>query len=289
MWSKSSFAKPMQTISKCISFTVDCSRFQVIDRLVRGGPHDDHRCRRLGLPVAAEAEHTAPYSTELVGIVPDLFAPRPPAETLQTAVSLARRTFGCDGAGVVLTVKGGGTTAAVAAGLDADRADIMQVEYREGPAIEAITERGAVVSAELRFDSRWRFWGPKAADLGFRSVWSVALADHGPFGALTLYSRRPSFFRSESPAPELSFAQQVSVAIAFAVEREHLVRARDSRWIVGQAQGILMERYQITAEQAFAVLRRYSSHLNQKLRLVAERIVDERTLPELELRDQLVR
>jgi hypothetical protein len=199
-------------------------------------------------------------------------------------VNLARRTFGCDGAGVVLTTKGGGFAAAVESGSDAVRADAMQVQYHQGPAFEAIAGRRPVVSPELRFDGRWRFWGPKAADLGFRSAWSLTLGDSAPFGALTLYSRHPSFFRGESLAPGLSFAQQVSVAITVAVEREQLVRARDSRAIVGQAQGILMERYQITAEQAFALLRRYSSHLNQKLRLVAERVVNERSLPELALK-----
>ena len=219
-----------------------------------------------------------------VGIVPDLFAPTRPTETLQTVVSLARRTFGCDGAGVVLTARGGGATAAVASGSDAVQADAMQVEYHQGPAFEAIAGRRPVVSPELRFDGRWRFWGPKAAELGFRSVWSLSLGDNIPYGALTLYSRHPSFFRDVSLAPELSFAQQVSVAVAVAVEREQLVRARDSRAIVGQAQGILMERHQITAEQAFALLRRYSSHLNQKLRLVAERIVTDRSLPELRLK-----
>jgi AmiR/NasT family two-component response regulator len=50
---------------------------------------------------------------------------------------------------------------------------------------------------------------------------------------------------------------------------------------VGQAQGILMERYSIDAGQAFTVLRRYSSHLNRKLRLVAEDIVKSRELPEV--------
>ena len=227
---------------------------------------------------------TSASTARLVGIVPDLFAPTRPAETLQTVVSLARRTFGCDGAGVVLTAKGGGSTAAVASGSDAVQADAMQVEYHQGPAFEAIAGRRPVTSSELRFDSRWRFWSPKAADLGFRSVWSLTLGDDVPFGALTLYSRRPSFFRGESLIPELSFAQQVSVAITVAVEREQLVRARDSRGIVGQAQGILMERYQITADQAFALLRRYSSHLNQKLRLVAEQIVNDRSLPELKLK-----
>jgi GAF domain-containing protein len=227
------------------------------------------------------ADSARAYPPLSVGIARDLFAPSRPAETLQTVVRLARRTFGCDGAGVVLTAKGGGFTAAAASGSDAALADAMQVEYHQGPALEAIAGWRPAVSAELRFDSRWRFWGPMTADLGFRSVLSLPLADGNPFGALTLYSRHPTFFRIGSLATKLSFAQQVSVAIAIAVEREQLVRARDSRGIVGQAQGILMERYQISAEQAFALLRRYSSHLNQKLRLVAERIIADRSLPEL--------
>ena len=79
-----------------------------------------------------------------------------------------------------------------------------------------------MVSDELRFDSRWRFWAPQAADLGFRSVLSLALTDGDPFGAITLYSKRPSFFGTESLAPGLAFAEEASIAITTAVEREQL-------------------------------------------------------------------
>jgi hypothetical protein len=109
----------------------------------------------------------------------------------------------------------------------------------------------------------------------------LALADNTPSGALTLYSRVPSFFRNESIAVELGLVQRLSIAIAAAVEREQLIQARESRAIVGQAQGILMERYQISAEQAIAMLRRHSSLRNRKLRLVAEEVVRDRKLPEL--------
>ena len=234
--------------------------------------------------IASAPRRTADQATstgDLVGMVPDLFAPTRPAETLRTVVSLARRTFGCDGAGVVLAARGGGATAAAASGSDAVQADAMQVEYHQGPAFVAMAVGHPVDSPELRFDGRWRFWGPKAVDLGFRSVWSLNLGDGVPFGALTLYSRRPSFFQGRSPAPDLSFAQQVSVAITVAVEREQLVRARNSREIVGRATGILMERYGVTADEAIGMLRRYSSHSNQKLRLIAERVVSDRTFPEL--------
>jgi uncharacterized protein YigA (DUF484 family) len=226
-------------------------------------------------------DQAAVHQPDLAATLPDLFAPARPAGTLQAVVDLARRAFGCDGAGIILTNEDGGFGAAMASGRDAARAEIMQVEDHQGPAFGAIAGWQPVASSELRFDSRWRFWGPKAADLGFRSVMSLALTDGDTFGALTLYSRRPSHFAADSAAAS-TFAQQASLAIAVAVEREQLERARDSRAIVGQAQGILMERYQTTADQAFAVLRRYSSHTNQKLRLVAEQLVADRTLPDLE-------
>ena len=54
----------------------------------------------------------------------------------------------------------------------------------------------------------------------------------------------------------------------------HMLRAVESRTIVGQATGILMERYGLCPERAFDVLKRISSHSNTKLRLVAEHLVE---------------
>jgi AmiR/NasT family two-component response regulator len=53
-----------------------------------------------------------------------------------------------------------------------------------------------------------------------------------------------------------------------------LQAALSTREVIGQAQGILMERERISATQAFDVLRRASQHLNRKLRDVAQDLVD---------------
>ena len=109
------------------------------------------------------------------------------------------------------------------------------------------------------------------------------MTDGDPFGAVTLYSRRPSFFRTGSLAPGLGFAQQASIAITVATERERLIEAADSRGIIGQAQGILMERYHVGPDQAFAVIRRASAALNQRLRSIAERIIGGRSLTDIDV------
>ena len=49
--------------------------------------------------------------------------------------------------------------------------------------------------------------------------------------------------------------------------------------LIGQAQGILMERYKVTAERAFAVLSRVSQETNVKVRDVAQRLIDTRETP----------
>ena len=54
----------------------------------------------------------------------------------------------------------------------------------------------------------------------------------------------------------------------------NLQAALATREMIGQAQGILMERERITPDQAFDILRRASQHLNVKLRDVAQSLVD---------------
>jgi AmiR/NasT family two-component response regulator len=75
------------------------------------------------------------------------------------------------------------------------------------------------------------------------------------------------------------FAQHASVALATAKREEGLRVAIDTRHLIGQAQGILMERFGLTADKAFSVLRRYSQDHNVKLRDLAEELVNTRELP----------
>ncbi len=62
-------------------------------------------------------------------------------------------------------------------------------------------------------------------------------------------------------------------------EVEQLRVAVEHRTIIGQAQGILMERLGIDAAAAFEYLRRVSSHENRKLISVAISIVETGALP----------
>ena len=109
---------------------------------------------------------------------------------------------------------------------------------------------------------------------GFGSMLSLLLyTGHDSYGALNLYSGRPNAYTGEDILVAHSLAAHLAVAVAAAREIDHRGLAMVSRLVIGQAEGILMERYKVTAEQAFDLLRHLSEDSNRKLILVAEEIV----------------
>ena len=69
------------------------------------------------------------------------------------------------------------------------------------------------------------------------------------------------------------FAHQSAVALDYARQVDQLQEAVKSRQVIGQAVGMVMERYSVDEARAFGFLTRLSSHENMKLRLVAEQLV----------------
>lgn len=132
-------------------------------------------------------------------------------------------------------------------------------------------------------DTRWPEWAGKVAGLGVRSVLDVPLLlgdDSAPtVGVLGLYSPKPDGFNADDEAVAHILARHASIAVATARHEETMAAAVDARKLVGQAMGILMERYDVTGGRAFAILRRYSQDTNTKLRDVAQQLIDTRKLP----------
>ena len=58
-----------------------------------------------------------------------------------------------------------------------------------------------------------------------------------------------------------------------------MTTAVDARKLIGQAMGILMERFNLDSDHAFQVLKRFSQSSNRKLHDVAAELVDTRELP----------
>jgi hypothetical protein len=89
-------------------------------------------------------------------------------------------------------------------------------------------------------------------------------------GALDLLAHAKSAFTDESEHVGLLLASHAAIAAADAQHLENVSSALVNRDIIGQAKGILMERFKITSEQAFAVLAKVSQDSNRKVSAVAE-------------------
>ncbi len=151
--------------------------------------------------------------------------------------------------------------------------DRKQVEWREGPCYDGATDEPFVVADDLRTDPRYPRYGALASRAGVLSQAGLRLFESDrSIGALNLYSRKVGGLASLDPLGRL-FADQAAIAISYAVEVQNLNEALRTRTVIGQAVGLVMERYHLGDDRAFAFLTRLSSHRNVKLRRVAEELV----------------
>ena len=212
------------------------------------------------------------------------------ADGEQTTVEAIVATAGevvPDATDVSITVRaraGGHTTLASSSSL-AREADGLQYATGEGPCLDAADAHIEFTrSADVRVDPRWPAWGPRAADLGVGAMLSLPLLAHDDrIGALNLYATELDCFDGrETVDLALLFAVHAAHALKSARTESNLRVAMTTRHVIGVAQGIVMERYDLDLQQAFALLRRVSSQTNTKLTLVAEEVVATGSVPTIE-------
>ncbi|MEU4192376.1 GAF and ANTAR domain-containing protein [Kribbella sp. NPDC026611] len=203
-------------------------------------------------------------------------------ETVEAVVRFALQALDCSYAGVALNTRG--RQPEIPAVTDPVVAEIFQVQLdkHDGPLIASLRDRSMLLIRDTTTDKRWPEWAAKVASLGVRSVLDVPLhvrGDSPTVGVLGLYSRVPNGFSADDEAIADILARHVSVALATARREESLAAAVDARKLVGQAMGILMERFDVDSDRAFEILKRYSQTTNTKLRDVAEVLIATRKLP----------
>jgi GAF domain-containing protein len=201
-------------------------------------------------------------------------------QTVDTVVQFALHALGCSHAGVALLESGGRLK--IPAVTDPVMAEIyeFQVNGGDGPLTESMREHSIVRVCDTTTDDRWPEWARRVRELGVRSVLDVPLTTAtGKLGMLCLYSTHEDAFGPDEEGIAHILARHASVAVASSRREENLARAVDARKLVGQAMGILMERYNLDDERAFEVLKRYSQDSNTKLCDVALQLVESRKLP----------
>ncbi len=201
--------------------------------------------------------------------------------TLDRVVTLAVELVeGCEHAGISLNRRGQITSPATSHEVVL-RVDELQYEFNQGPCLDAIRHHEWVHSVDLMHDPRWPVWGPRtASETGIRSMMAFRLfTDEDLVGALNLYATSPGSFDGLDRDTGTALAAHAALAVVTSQKIENLELALNSRTVIGQAVGIVMERFDLEPDRAFSVLSRLSQQLNRKVRDVATELVATRTMP----------
>ena len=210
------------------------------------------------------------YTTALVAACQRLWAAPDVAALWRTVVDEALALIAADGAVVVAYTERFWQILAArpgdAAPDDSAAAAVIEVLFRQG-----------LLQQPISIDDPAD--GVSWDGLGRRAL-LVARIEGSPRQPVRLvwYSRRPASLSSYADVAE-AFAHHASLALGAVTVRDNLNRAVAARHRVGLAQGILMTRRQLTAVQAFALLKRESQNTRVKLRTIAQTVIQTGDLP----------
>ncbi|HLS44110.1 MAG TPA: GAF and ANTAR domain-containing protein [Ornithinicoccus sp.] len=153
--------------------------------------------------------------------------------------------------------------------------DALQYAIGEGPCAHAIDFEPVVVANKLRHDQRWPNYVPRAVRMGVQAQIGLRLfAEDETLGGLNLYATETDTIDPDVVHTAELFAAHAALALGRARRESQLSDALATRKAIGQAIGMVMERYQISEERAFQFLVRVSSTSNIKLRDIAQELID---------------
>ncbi|OBI80400.1 GAF and ANTAR domain-containing protein [Mycobacterium asiaticum] len=196
------------------------------------------------------------------------------ATVTATAVELIP---GADTAGVLLIRANGkfesvGDVTELPAKLDA-----LQHDLQEGPCTQAALADTIVRTDDFRSETRWPRYAPAAVELGVLSGLSFKLfTAERTAGALNLFASQPHAFDADAETVGAVLAAHAAAAIQAGRHDEQMQAALASRDRIGQAKGIIMERYAVDEVRAFEMLRLLSQESNDKLVDIAHRVIETR-------------
>lgn len=154
--------------------------------------------------------------------------------------------------------------------------DDLQTELQQGPCLHTMQDGRHVVRVDdFTLETRWPAFSARAADLGVRSCCSFPLfVGDRRLGALSLFARQPNAFTPDTEVLGELFSTHASVALAGTRRESEFSEAIRHRDVIGQAKGVLMARYGLDEQAAFATLVRFSQTQNIKLYDVAVRLME---------------
>jgi GAF domain-containing protein len=171
---------------------------------------------------------------------------------------------------------------AAASSEEAGLVELFQLQNDQGPCLDCFRTGRPISAADLTGpDQRWPRFAQAATQAGFRTVEALPMRLRDQvIGALNLFRAEPGPFETA----DLRIAQALADVATIGLLHERNVRrsetvaeqlqaALNSRVMIEQAKGKLAERYGITMDRAFTMLRDYARNTNQHLTDVARDFV----------------
>lgn len=221
-------------------------------------------------------ESTVRIDSALAEAARMMHAPRTLDETLDAIVQATLETVpGFNHVGLSITHRNGEIETRAGTDPLVWELDELQYSLREGPCYDTIQGRTAANFVEdAPHDQRWPNYMPRAAEKGLRAQMALRLYDDdGTLGGLNLYSTESTTIEDGAAQIAELFASHAAIALGRSRYESQLNDAIASRKIIGQAIGIIMQRYEIDEHRAFKFLIRASSTSNLKIRVVSEELV----------------
>jgi anti-anti-sigma factor len=209
---------------------------------------------------------------------------------LRLVVALTRATVGgADGVSVSLRRHGHLATVAASDQTISDM-DASQYATGEGPCVDASVNGRWFHAESLGTETRWPAFTPRAQALGINAILSSPLlVSDRPVGAINIYSRAAMAFAPKDQELASVFAAEASLILAGAgvdVTDEQLSSRRNealtTRRLIAQAEGVIMERAGVEADDAYSMLCDYSRTSNRPFREWAEDVVASTQRPRLD-------
>lgn len=191
------------------------------------------------------------------------------------AASAVKILPGVTAAGVVRIGKDGVLTCQTAS--NPQVLQMVQAEHRtgQGPCRHVLdpANPAKIVVDNSSGDQRWPQYTAESLSIGIAAVMAVRLESGDAAGQALLLVTDTLLSRSVIDGVDV-FAAHAAVAAAQTRTRTELLGAVQTRDVIGQAKGILMERHKMTSSKAFALLVKTSQNTNIPLRQIADQIAD---------------
>jgi GAF domain-containing protein len=200
---------------------------------------------------------------------------------LELAVAETDELFEVDGAELMLIDADGVLRSTTASDRPGGMLESLQEQFGEGPCVDAFLKDGPVLADDLAADPRWPSVGPLAAGHGVRAVLGVPIdLRDGPMGTLNVYAAHPRGWDDSEVAAIQAYTRVIASLLRSAVQAHvsgraatQLQHALDSRSLIEQAKGVIMERRGLDQQAAFELLRSRARSTRRRLQDVARETV----------------